>query len=116
MKLVKIFGVVMGVHAAVFVCIFAVPGCRSTVKKPVAAAPVTGAATDSPVAGTEGNSPVGGTTEAPAADVSAVRFSPTRPGSPIAVESTAPAATAPATYSVAKGDNLWTIAKKMASP
>jgi LysM repeat protein len=41
-----------------------------------------------------------------------VRFSPTRPGSPVAVEATAPAPTAPATYSVAKGDNLWTIAKK----
>jgi len=112
MKLVKIFGVVMGVHAAVFVCIFAVPGCRSTGKKPVAGAPVTGAATDSPVAATEGNSPVGAAAEAPAADVASVRFSPTRPGSPVAVEATAPAATAPATYSVAKGDNLWTIAKK----
>ncbi len=112
MKLVKIFGVVMGVHAAVFLCIFAVPGCRSTGKKPVAGAPVTGAAADSPVAATEGNSPVAATTEAPAADVAAVRFSPTRPGSPVALEATAPAAPAPATYSVAKGDNLWTIAKK----
>jgi LysM repeat protein len=112
MKLVKIFGVVMGVHAAVFLCIFAVPGCRSTGKKPVAGAPVTGAAADSPVAATEGNTPVAATTEAPAADVAAVRFSPTRPGSPVALEATAPAATAPATYSVAKGDNLWSIAKK----
>ena len=112
MKLVKIFGVVMGVHAAVFVCIFAVPGCRSTGKKTVAGAPVAGAATDSPVAATEMNSPVGATTEATTADVAAVRFSPTRPGSPVAVEATAPAATAPATYSVAKGDSLWTIAKK----
>jgi LysM repeat protein len=112
MKLVKIFGVVMGVHAAVFLCIFAVPGCRSTGKKPVAGAPVTGAAADSPVAATEGNSPVAATTEAPAADVAAVRFSPTRPGSPVALEATAPVATAPTTYSVAKGDNLWTIAKK----
>jgi LysM repeat protein len=112
MKLVKIFGVVMGVHAAVFVCIFAVPGCRSTGKKPVAGAPVSGAAADSPVTKTEGTSPVGATTETPAADVAAVRFSPTRPGSPVAVEATAPVATAPATYLVAKGDNLWTIAKK----
>lgn len=112
MKLVKIFGVVMGVHAAVFVCIFAVPGCRSTGKKPVAGAPVTGAAADSPVTKTEGTSPVGASTETPSADVAAVRFSPTRPGSPVAVEATAPLAAAPATYSVAKGDNLWTIAKK----
>ena len=112
MKLVKIFGVVMGVHAAVFVCIFAVPGCRSTGKKPVVGAPVAGVAADSPVAATEGTSPVGATTEAPAADVAAVRFSPTRPGSAVAVEATAPLATAPATYTVAKGDNLWTIAKK----
>jgi LysM repeat protein len=112
MKLVKIFGVVMGVHAAVFVCIFAVPGCRSTGKKPAAGAPVVGAAADSPVGATEGTSPVGATTESPAADVAAVRFSPTRPGSSVAVEATAPLAAAPATYTVAKGDNLWTIAKK----
>ena len=112
MKLVKIFGVVMGVHAAVFVCIFAVPGCRSTGKKPVSATPVIGDATGSPVAATETNSPVAATTETPAADVAAVRFSPSRPSSQVAIESTAPGATAPATYTVAKGDNLWTIAKK----
>jgi LysM repeat protein len=108
MKLVKIFGVVMGVHAAVFMFIFAIPGCRSTGKKPApSAAPVLGAES-SPLASSEASSPVG----APAApaEIASVRFSPTRPGTPAAAEVTAPAA--PVTYTVAKGDNLWSIAKK----
>jgi len=112
MKLVKIFGVVMGVHAAVFMFIFAIPGCRSTSKKPVAASPVVGAET-SPLTAADTSTPV--SAPAPAAEVASVRFSPTRPGSPVAAEVTAPAASAPAapaSYSVAKGDNLWTIAKK----
>ena len=112
MKLVKIFGVVMGVHAAVFVCIFAVPGCRSTGKKPASLAPAVGDATGSPVAASDVNSPVGTPTEVPAADVAAVRFSPTRPGSPVALDATVPVIAAPVTYTVAKGDSLWTIAKK----
>ena len=112
MKLVKIFGVVMGVHAAVFVCIFAVPGCRSNGKKSASLAPVVGDSTGSPVAATEVSSPVGTTTEVPAADVAAVRFSPTRPGTQVALEAAVPVIAAQVTYTVAKGDNLWTIAKK----
>ena len=57
MKLVKIFGVVMAVHAAVFMFIFAVPGCRSTGKKPVAPRAVVGDADSSPVAATESSTP-----------------------------------------------------------
>ena len=115
MKLVKVFGVVMAVHAAVFMFIFAIPGCRSTGKKPVAAAPVVGDAAGSPIAATEATAPAGTTAATTSADVAAVRFSPTRPGSPVAVEATAPVAPAVATastYSVVKGDNLWIIAKK----
>ena len=112
MKLVKIFGVVMAVHAAVFVFIFAIPGCRSTGKKPAAAAPVTGDAATSPVAASEAAAPVAATAVTSPAEVGSVRFSPTRPGSALAVEATAPAPASPATYTVAKGDNLWTIAKK----
>ena len=105
MKLVKIFGIVMGVHAAAFMFIFAIPGCRSTTKKPAAPAPVA-AADSSPIA------PVEPAASAPASssEVSAVRFSPTRPGTPAAAELVAPPA--PTTYVVAKGDNLWSIAKK----
>jgi len=105
MKLVKIFGIVMGFHAAAFMFIFAIPGCRSTNKKPVATAPVV-AAESSPIA------PVEPAASSPAAssEVSAVRFSPTRPGTPAAAELVAPPA--PTTYVVVKGDNLWSIAKK----
>lgn len=107
MKLVKIFGIVMAFHAAAFMFIFAIPGCRSTSKKPAAAAPVI-ASEPSPVASAEPPaSPM------PSPEISAVRFSPTRPGTPAATEaSAAPAAAAPASYVVAKGDNLWSIAKK----
>ncbi len=44
MKLVKLFGFVMAAHAAVFMFVFAIPGCRSSGKKPAApAAATTGA-------------------------------------------------------------------------
>lgn len=110
MKLVKIFGVVMAVHAAVFMFIFAIPGCRSTGKKSAIASPVAGSEA-SPVASTDMGSPIGdAASPAAPADVSAVRFSPTRPGTPAATEVTA--APAPASYTVVKGDNLWSIAKK----
>ncbi len=105
MKLIKIFGAVMAVHAAVFMFVFAIPGCRSTGKKPVAAAPATESAEASPIGTSSEASPVG-YASAPA-DVAAIRFSPTRPGTPAAVE-----AVAPETYTVVKGDNLWSIAKK----
>lgn len=98
MKLVKLFGFVMAIHAAVFVFVFAIPGCRSTGKKP--AAPV-------PVAATETSPFAAAEIPAPPADVAAIRFSPTRPGTPTAAE-----VTAPETYTVVKGDNLWSIAKK----
>lgn len=113
MKLVKIFGVVMAVHAAVFMFIFAIPGCRSTGKKPVTTAPLAGGADASPVTATDAGAPLA---ETAPGEPASVRFSPTRPGTPAAVDatapSTAPAATTSTTYTVVKGDNLWTIAKK----
>ena len=66
MKLVKIFGVVMSVHAAVFLFIFAIPGCRSTGKKPAASASVTGS-DSSPLAASEMGSTM--SDPAPAADL-----------------------------------------------
>lgn len=108
MKIVKIFGVVMAVHAAVFMFVFAIPGCRSTSKKPSASATAAGGSDVSPLAASDTASPV--FAPAPASESAAVRFSPTRPGTPVAAEVTAPPP--PATYTVAKGDNLWTIAKK----
>lgn len=108
MKIVKIFGVVMAVHAAVFMFVFAIPGCRSTSKKPAASATATGGPDVSPLSPADNTSPV--VAPAPAGETAAVRFSPTRPGTATAAEVTAPPP--PATYTVAKGDNLWTIAKK----
>jgi LysM repeat protein len=109
MKLVKIFGAVMAVHAAVFMFVFAIPGCRSTGKKPasVATAPEV-----SPIGSAEpSGSPF--VPESPAAEPAAIRFSPTRPGTPAAAAvEAAPAAPASSEYVVVKGDTLWGIAKK----
>jgi len=109
MKLVKIFGAVMAVHAAVFMFVFAIPGCRSTGKKTTpATAPVIGAET-TPV---DAGSPIADPGVAPA-EVAPVRFSPTRPGTAAAIAAEAPPAeVAPSTYAVVKGDSLWSIAKK----
>lgn len=111
MKLVKIFGAVMAVHAAVFMFVFAIPGCRSTGKKPASATAPTGAEV-SPLAAADAT-PVAATAPAPSSEIASIRFSPTRPGTPVAAEVTAaPAAAADASYTVVKGDNLWSIAKK----
>lgn len=109
MKLVKLFGFVMAAHAAVFMFVFAIPGCRSSGKKPAAPAATPVGAETSPLASSETVSPVSTSSAAPA-EVSAIRFSPTRPGTATAAEVTAPPAAA--TYTVVKGDNLWAIAKK----
>jgi LysM repeat protein len=105
----------MAFHGVAFMFIFAIPGCRSTTKKPVAAAPA-------PVIGAEGSplsapadtgSPVVGQ-PAPAAygEVSSIRFSPTRPGTPAATAAVTAQSTPAASYTVVKGDSLWSIAKK----
>ncbi len=109
MKILKIFGLVVAVHAAVFMFIFAIPGCRSTGKqKPSAPADVS-----SPVASTgdaAASSPViaGTDMSAPAQ----VLFSPTRPGTAAAAAIETPAPAAPQSYTVVKGDSLWSVAKK----
>ncbi len=113
MKLVKIFGIVMAFHGVAFLFIFAIPGCRSTSKKPAATAPAMGSS-DSIDSATM-DSPVGSADSYVAPQTSPVRFSPTRPGTPAAVEVAAPkpaAAPAASTHTVVKGDNLWTIARK----
>lgn len=110
MKILKIFGLVVAVHAAVFVFIFAIPGCRSTGKQKPAAP----ADTSSPVASTgdaAAGSPVVAGTDMGAPHQ--VLFSPTRPGTAAAAAAIeTPAAAAPLSYTVVKGDSLWTVAKK----
>ncbi len=128
MKIMKIFGIVMAIHAFAFVLIFANPGCSSTNKgAPVATAPTT-APSRPPVvsfAPSGGDAPVISATPAAAstggfdpnapAVASAVRFTPTRPGTPAAtaVQAQPVADVLPATtYAVGTGDSLWTVAKK----
>lgn len=111
MKLVKIFGIVMAFHGVAFMFIFAIPGCRSTSKKPAnAPAPVIGSET-SPLSPAD-PAPTGESLYTPSAEVSPVRFSPTRPGTPAANEVATAATPASSTHTVVKGDNLWTIARK----
>lgn len=127
MKILKIFGVVVGIHVFALILIFANPGCSSANKPAPSAAetavksedasgsmarstsnsersPVSAAPTDSGSASFDPNAPA-----------AAVRFSPTRPGTPAAaaVEAEPVGDVTPATtYTVGKGDSLWTIAKK----
>lgn len=135
MKILKIFGVVVGIHLFALILIFANPGCSSTTKtKPTAAdtAPKTAdtpkivvpsstyAAAPAPAPEPAAASPVtaGFNPDAPAAAADAtptVRFIPTRPGTPVAgALMTEPVAdvTPASTYAVKSGDSLWTIAKK----
>ncbi len=135
MKLTHVFGLVVAVHAAVFTVIFATPGCRSTGKpKPrpeetspanagvtnapvdnLAATPVAAMSNDAINAGPAVSVPTVGTAAsvsavAPVTADATIHFAPTRPSAVVAPVA-APVA-ASATHTVAKGDSLWTIAKK----
>ncbi len=119
MKILHIFGAVVAVHLAVFLVIFAVPGCRTTAKTPIRPADSSESA---PVPGTPSEaSPLASASDAASPVVAyaapaSVRFSPTRPGSAEAAAVAPAAATAQAkpatTYVATRGDSLWSIAKK----
>ena len=132
MKILKIFGFVVGIHLFALILIFANPGCSSTAKMPpapsdtlVRAEPPPGVTV--PTGSTSVTLPAGDgppmtaapiafNPDAPAGVASpGVRFTPTRPGTPAASTLTAePVAdvTPATTYTVAGGDNLWTLSKK----
>ena len=126
MKLLHVSALVIAVHAAVFVFIFATPGCRSTghankpspdATSPTSVTPVIDSIKPLPVANdgsiassTTSDSSVTPVSTVPVSADGVIRFAPTRPlGAPV-VES-APVA-ASATHTVAKGDSLWSISRK----
>lgn len=119
MKILQIFGAVIAVHLLAFIFIFASPGCQSSprnVPTPDATVPnVSGTDTGAaPVSYTPAPADAGAVTYAPPAAYG--RAEPTRPGSPNAAAIT-PAKPAEevapvSTYTVGRGDSLWSIAKK----
>jgi LysM repeat protein len=132
MKILKIFGIVVGIHLFALILIFANPGCSSTAKKApapgdtsAAPSPIVAAPSSSSAPSTTGGEPPASSAitfnpDAPAAAApvtsdAGVRFTPTRPGTPVAGALVAEpvADVTPATsYTVKSGDNLWTIARK----
>lgn len=120
MKILQIFGAVVAVHLLAFIFIFASPGCQSgprNIPTPDATMPAGGAV--APVSfNVAAPQPVDLGTPAPASVPSSTagHAIPTRPGSAAAVADTPPkpaVEVAPvSTYIVARGDSLWSIAKK----
>lgn len=125
MKILRIFGVVVGIHALALIMILMNPGCSSA-NKPSSApdtAAVEPAADEVPttIAGADAEP---GLSIAPAETAPAsmdpganvgVRFAPTRPGTPVAraLETSPVTDVTPATtYTVVPGDSLWVIARR----
>jgi LysM repeat protein len=117
MKLIKIFGIVAGIHAVALLLIFMNPGCSSSTAQPAPAgaqpnpaAPPADASAQEPIIA----APVAlSQAEAPAPV--GILFKPTRPGTPAAaaLQSEPAADVTPATtYTVSRGDSLWSIAKR----
>lgn len=127
MKILKIFGVVVGIHVMALIMIFANPGCSSSTKPAPSpsdtvvasaepAAPAITGPTQTPGASPLIASPVNAPADysAPPSSVT-FRYTPTRPNTAAASTLEAEPVTdvTPATtYTVGNGDNLWTIAKK----
>ncbi|MBM3842890.1 MAG: LysM peptidoglycan-binding domain-containing protein [Verrucomicrobia bacterium] len=141
MKLLRVFGLVAGVHALALLVILANPGCSTAVKAPPVPSDTVLRSADAPppapapaalpggyVSPPESVRPVNAPVTPPPAgamaaaapapdDVSpaTVRFVPTRPGTPVAGALAAEkvAEVTPAsTYVVRPGDSLWTIARR----
>ena len=130
MNILRIFSVVVGIHVVALVLIFANPGCSSPNKSAPSlsdatspdsgnSAVVSRADPDAnPVVIAGGDSPVSSVPSSFDPDAAAapeIRFSPTRPGTPTAamLEAKPVGDVIPATtYTVVKGDSLWTISKK----
>ena len=121
MKILQIFGAVVAVHLLAFIFIFASPGCQSgprSVPTPDATVPSDSAPAAAPVTFNSNATPQPvdlGTSSAYASNSSG-HNAPTRPGSPNAAAVAPSRATedvAPVTtYTIGKGDSLWSVAKK----
>ena len=141
MKLLRVFGLVAGVHALALLVILANPGCSTAVKAPPVPSDTVMRSADAPpapptpaaragvyVSPPESARPVNAPVTPPPAGAMAgaipssaetspatVRFVPTRPGTPVAgalaAEKVAEVTPA-ATYVVRPGDSLWTIARR----
>ncbi|MDO8540947.1 MAG: LysM peptidoglycan-binding domain-containing protein [Opitutaceae bacterium] len=129
MKILKIFGIVAGIHVFALILIFANPGCSSTTKttpapsdtitqsQPPASTTVTLPNPPSPAASAT-SEPITFNPDAPAVASNSsggVRFTPTRPGSPAAttlIVEPVVDVTPATTYTVVSGDNLWNLAKR----
>ena len=125
MKILKVFGVVVGIHLFALVLIFANPGCTSTTKPtPTPLDTVTTAEPPPSVIVPTSNAPAATPLpfdpNAPAVATiaqtsSSPGFRPTRPGTSAATTLTAPPVsdvTPASTYTVQSGDSLWTIGKR----
>lgn len=139
MKILKIFGIVVGIHLFALILMFAIPGCSSTsrpapqpadtvaqsepapsITVPAATAPAPASA-DVPaitpaITGFNPDAPAMYANSGPS---TGVRFTPTRPNTPAAsavltqpVENVTPATT----YTVRPGDSLWTLQKRFHVP
>ena len=123
MKILKIFGIVAGIHAVALLLIFANPGCSSssaakapappeTAAQPAPAAPAP--VITAPVAAPD-QAPVAAPAAEPAPSGGSVFYAPTRPGNPAASALAAQpvsGVTPATTYTVTHGDSLWSVAKK----
>src|SRR5688500_2321743 len=133
MKILKIFGLVAGIHVFALILIFANPGCSSSTKP--TPAPVDTVSTSAPppssislpmtptdsLPAPMASAPITFDPDAPAvaASGSSGRYVPTRPGTPVASTLvTAPVADVmPATtYTVKSGDTLWELGRTFHVP
>ncbi len=134
MKILKIFGIVVGIHVFALVLIFANPGCSSTTQPPPVPTDTVAKSDTSPPVSVAISAPAPGAPapssnaaapvvsfnpDAPAVAgtsmVSGSRYVPTRPGTPVVVALVAEPVvdvTPATTYTVKSGDNLWSIAKR----
>lgn len=121
MKILKVFGIVVGIHVFALILIFANPGCSAMTKSTPAmttTSPASDTATPTITVPTATSADASTTFDPNAAAVSvstSIRYSPTRPGTSAAgaLEAEPVSDVTPATsYTVAKGESLSVIAHR----